>query len=198
MTITHHLQKGAPIIVALIIPCLLAACTSQKSTRGQDAALESMMRNGESTDAQNKFMRDLKLTVATGMVAGRVIGGATVAALGNRLGPLGQVAVILGGALIGGVIGETWVGERAAAKKALAKQTESNLEASIKESQAENVAVRRRVSMLRTQLLEHKRRIAIANVQHNTKELAKIKGELKALDKKLGEEAATYDQGIGL
>lgn len=198
MTILSIIQKIVPATAAILIPALLGSCVSQKTTPEQDLALKSMAKRGDSPAAQTKFMRDQHSTVVAGVVTGRVLGAAAVYALGNRLGPLGQIAVILGGAAVGGLVGDQIISQPVARKKALAQTTEANLDAAIKESLTDNAKARRQVGALRTELSTYKQRVSAAQAKNDTKDLAKIKDGLLTLNKNVAAQVKEYDSGIGM
>ncbi|MFN0079349.1 MAG: hypothetical protein ACKVY0_23030 [Prosthecobacter sp.] len=180
------------------MPALLGSCVSQKTTPEQELALNSMAKRGDTPEAQTKFMRDQHTTVVAGVVTGRVLGAAAVYALGNRLGPLGQIAVYLGGAAVGGLVGDQIISQPVARKKALAQASEANLDAAIKESITENAKARRQVAALRTELISYKNRVTAAQAKGDAKEFAKIKDGLLTLNKNVAAQVREYDSGIGM
>ncbi|OYW73446.1 MAG: hypothetical protein B7Z37_21370 [Verrucomicrobia bacterium 12-59-8] len=156
----------------------------------QSMAQGAISKRGGTQADQEKFRKDQNKTMIQGTGLGAILGAGAGYALGGTRGAIA-------GALIGGMMGNQF-GQHVAMKKALAQTSEANLDACIKESLADNAAAEKRVGSLRTQLSEYKRRISAARAQNNTKELAKIKGELKSLDKQVGGEVSNYDKGIGM
>lgn len=193
MTTLALFKKVAPVLTAILIPCLATSCALPALAAAQASAHQAISKKGGTAADHQKLDNDQQKTVAQGTGLGAGIGLATTLALGNRLGPWGQIAVMGGSILAGNLLGQY-----VARKKALAQTTEANLDAAIKESLNENAAAKKRVSSLQTQLANYKKRIAAARAQGNTAEITKIKGELTALDKKVGGEVATYDKGISV
>ena len=73
------------------------------------------------------------------------------------------------------------LGQHVAMKKALAQQSSSNLDAAIKEANANNASATKNLASLRSQLATLKARAAKAKASGNTRELSQVKTELRAL-----------------
>ncbi len=184
------IKKSAPVIAAILIPCLTTSCVMPALMAAQGMASGAIAKRGGGQAEQDKFKKDQNKTMIQGTGLGAILGAGAGYALGGGRGAIA-------GALIGGMLGNQF-GQHVAMKKALAQTSEANLDACIKESLAENETARKRVNSLTTELANYKQRISAARAQNNTKELAKIKGELKSLHGKVGGEVASYDKGIGM
>ena len=183
-------KKAAPILTAILLPCMLSSCVAPALLAAQSMAQGAISKRGGTKAEQDKFKKDQNKTVLQGTGLGALAGGGIGYAIGGWRG-----AAI--GAAFGGLVGNQF-GQHVAMKKALAQTSEANLDAAIKESLADNAAVEKRVASLRTQLTDYKRRISAARAQNNTQELARIKGELKSLDKQVGGEVASHNNGISM
>ncbi len=128
------------------------------------------------------------------MIQGTGLGSLLGAGAGYSLGgSRGAIA----GALISGMSGNQF-GQHVAMKKALAQTSDANLDAAIKESLTEDAAARKRTSLLRHDLMNYRSRISAARAKNDTRELARIKGELKVLNQQVGSEVASRDKSIGM
>ncbi len=190
MMTTAFAKKAAPILTAILLPCLASSCVAPALLAAQSMAQGAIAKRGGTAADQEKFRKDQNKTMIQGTGLGAILGAGAGYALGGRSG-------LVAGALIGGMLGNQF-GQHVAMKKALAQTSEANLDACIKESLADNAAARKRVGALQSQLAGYKKRISAARAQNNTQEIAKIKGELKSLDKQVGGEVASYDKGIGM
>jgi len=186
-----HTKKAVPLLTALILPLLVSSCANPALLMAQSGALGSIAKRGGGAAEQDKFKKDQRNTQLQGTGLGALLGAGAGLALGGDW----QGALV--GAAIGGLIGNQF-GQHVAMKKALAQQSEANLDAAIKESLADNAAAQKRVTSLRSQLATYKQRISAARAQNNARELAKIKGELKSLDSTVAGEVSSYDKGIGM
>ncbi len=191
MMTTAFAKKAAPYLIAILIPCLTTSCVAPALLAAQASARGAIANKGGTAADQQKFNKDQNKTMIQGTGLGALLGAGAGLALGGDW----QGALV--GAAIGGMLGNQF-GQHVAMKKALAQTSEANLDACIKESLADNAKARQRVGALRTQLANYKQRISAARAQGNTREIAKIKGELVMLDKQVGGEVASYDNGIGM
>ncbi len=147
-------KKAAPILTAILLPCLASSCIAPALMAAQSMAQGAIAKRGGSAAEQEKFRKDQNKTMIQGTGAGAILGGVAGYALGGRGGAVA-------GVLIGGFLGNKF-GQHVAMKKALAQTSEANLDACIKESLADNAAVRKRVSSLNAELANYKKRISAA------------------------------------
>lgn len=169
----NRLVAGA---LVAILPISLTSCAMPGLVAAQGQALESIGRSGAGAQKQNKFMADQDKTVGQGTAAGAITGGAAAMLLARRLGPLGQLAVVAGGTIIG-----NQVGQAAAKKKAGDMTVDANLDSAIRDAAAANRTAKKNVSKLSSQLASLKQKAARARSKGDTNELKKIKEEAKAL-----------------
>lgn len=175
MALLSRLRRRAPLIAVAVLPFMLNSCISPDLMNAQAGALGALGRTG-GPGAQNRFMNDQAATVNQGTAVGAGAGAIAAMALGRRLGPLGQIAVIAGGAMLGNAFGQ-----HVAMKKALAQQSSSNLDAAIAEAKADNASAAKNLSSLRNQLAALKKRAAAAKASGNSRELGVVKGEMRNL-----------------
>ena len=143
MSLLSRLRPFSPIIVALSLPFILGSCATAGLLSAQAGALGALGRT-KGAGAQNKFMDDQNRTVGQATAIGTGTGMVVAAAIGRRLGPLGSLAVIAGGAIAGNMLGQ-----HVAIKKALAQQSSSNLDAAISEATKENANARKNLESMR-------------------------------------------------
>ncbi len=190
MSLLSTLRRKAPLVIAATLPLLFGSCATEGLLNAQGGALGALGRT-QGAAGQNRFMADQQRTVGEGTAVGAGAGMVVAAALGRRLGPLGSLAVIAGGALAGNLIGQ-----HVAMKKALAAQTSANLDAAIKEAEGENAKARQRLTNLRQQLASLQAKGRAAKAAGDTKTVTKVKADLLALQKSVASDRSSIDQSI--
>ncbi|MFN0079348.1 MAG: YMGG-like glycine zipper-containing protein [Prosthecobacter sp.] len=178
-------------MTAILLPCLSSSCVGPALMAAQQLAQGAIAKRGGGAAEQQKFAKDQTKTQRQAEVGGLVLGAGIGALAGG-----GWKGAAIGAGV--GLLAGHFFGQHVATKKALAQASEANLDACIKESLADNAAVRKRVSSLNSELAAYKKRISVARAQGNGKELAKIKVELNNLNSKVAGEVKTYDAGIGM
>lgn len=189
MSILSLTRKSVPVIAAILFPCMLSSCVDPALQAQQSSAHRAIDKRGGTGAEHEKFQKDQRNTMLQGTGLGAVLGAGAGYLLGDTRGALA-------GALIGGALGNKF-GQSVAMKKATAQTTEANLDASIKDALAANARANARVGALRKELASYKTRISAARARNDTRELARIKGELNTLHKSVGQDVASQDQSIG-
>jgi hypothetical protein len=190
MSFLTRLRRRAPIIAVAMMPFMLNSCITPDLMNAQAGALGALGRTG-GAGAQNRFMNDQANTVNQGTAVGAGAGMIAAAALGRRLGPLGALAVVAGGALIGNAFGR-----HVAMKKALAVQSSANLDAAIAEAKSDNASASKNLSSLRSQLAALKKRAAAAKASGNSNELSMVKADMRKLQATVNSGRKSLDTAV--
>ncbi len=199
MTILAFMKKATPYVVAVLLPCMLGSCANPALASAQRGALGAIANRGDGTTQQSKFQADQNRvrneSTAVGAVVGVVAFRVAAVAAARRFGPVGALAVILGGALFGAALGDK-AGQHVAMKKALAQTTEANLDACIQESIKENRRAQGEIQNLRQKLANIKKGISNARAKNDTRALAGYKKDLQSLHGSYAGPIKNLDTGI--
>lgn len=176
MNASQFLARITVASLALSMPLSVTSCVNPALLASQQRAHGAIGASGAGPQKNAKFQADQDRTVNQGTAAGAVVGTGLALAFARQLGPLGSLAVMAGGTMLG-----NQVGQAAAKKKADAMTIDANLDSSIKNALAANKTARSNVSRLQSQLSSLKRRANKVRGSGDADEIKEVKDDLRAL-----------------